>query len=170
MFSKTNVDILTNISNLGHEIGLHFDEVKYDNPTKDMGYIKDKILEESKCLGLALGMDITTVSMHRPSKEILDSNLEIPGMINSYSKTFFNEFKYLSDSRRRWREPVEEIIESEQYNKLHILTHSFWYNDIEKDIQTSVKEFVNDGNKKRYEIFSNNITDIESIMTKQEIE
>ena len=39
----------------------------------------------------------------------------VPGMINGYGKVYFKEFKYLSDSRRWWREPVEEIIESGQY-------------------------------------------------------
>ena len=48
-------------------------------------------------------------------------------MINSYGQTFFHDFKYLSDSRRRWREPVEEIIRSGTYDRLHILTHAFWY-------------------------------------------
>ena len=82
---------------------------------------------------------------------MLDADLQIKGLINSYGKTYFKEFKYVSDSRRRWREPIEDIITSDDFKRLHILTHAFWYNDAEKSIHDSVREFVNGGNKQRYE-------------------
>lgn len=109
------------------------------------------------------------MSMHRPSKNILDADLKIPGIINSYGQILFKEFKYLSDSRRRWREPVDEIIASKEYNRLHILTHAFWYNNEEIDIHDSVSGFVNNGNLERYQWMESNITDISSIMKKTEI-
>ncbi len=73
IFSATNADMLNKISSLGHEIGLHFDEVRY--PGLDLNGLKEKI--------------------------ILDSDVQIPNIVNSYSNTFFKSFKYLSDSRRR---------------------------------------------------------------------
>ena len=100
---------------------------------------------------------------------MLEADLEIPGMINSYGQAFFKGFKYLSDSRRRWREPVDEIIASEAYEHLHILTHAFWYNESEISIHDSVKAFVNDGNRQRYFSMKSNITDLETIMREDEI-
>lgn len=44
----------------------------------------------------------------------LEADLQIPGIMNSYGRTFFHDFKYLSD--RRWREPVLDIIRSEEYD------------------------------------------------------
>ena len=61
--------------------------------------------------------------MHRPSKDFLEMDLEIPNVINSYQKKFFNDFKYVSDSRMSWRENVEEIVDSEKYSQLHILSY-----------------------------------------------
>lgn len=35
-----------------------------------------------------LNLPISSVSMHRPSKQTLEANYRIPGIINSYSKMF----------------------------------------------------------------------------------
>lgn len=117
----------------------------------------------------AVGCKVDIVSMHRPSQFVLEADIDIPEMINSYGKTYFKEFKYLSDSRRRWREPVDEIIESGGYERLHILTHPFWYNETEEDIHETVSKFVNGGNDFRYQVMASNITDMSSIMTVQEV-
>ena len=163
--SKKSLKGLHKIQMLGHEIGLHFDEVAYDELHDVVGAIK----KEARILADIIGAEITTVSMHRPSQKTLEANYEIPGMINSYSKTFFNDFKYLSDSRRRWREPVLDIIKSRQYDKLHILTHAIWYNEIEEDIHDTIKRFVTSANKERFIQESENIKDIDSIIDISEI-
>ena len=125
--------------------------------------------KERKLMSDILDIEITSVSMHRPSKETLAANYKLSGVINSYSKTFFEEFKYLSDSRRCWREPVLDIINSNQYKKLHIVTHPFWY--AEKDLSTSdiCKQFVNSANHSRYIQMRENITDFEEFMKDDEI-
>lgn len=79
------------------------------------------------------------------------------------------DFKYLSDSRRRWREPIDTIIENREYNRIHLLTHAFWYNDEECDLHDSVSRYINDGNKCRFNWLLDNITDLESIMSQEEI-
>ena len=104
------------------------------------------------------------VSMHRPSQATLESDLQIPGMINSYGQTFFHDFKYLSDSRRRWREPVEEIIRSGTYDRLHILTHAFWYHKADESITETVSAFIRSANAERYGQMQENITDLASIV------
>ncbi len=167
--SLSNIKKLERIIDLGHEIGLHFDETRYPENREDTASIQDQILKEKVILETILSHPVTTVSMHRPSGAILKADLQIPNMINSYGKVFFEEFKYLSDSRRRWREPVEDIITSKKYRYLHILTHAFWYNEYEEDIHLSVKRFVNNANHDRYNIFDQNITDLPSIMDKSEI-
>lgn len=163
--SKKSLEGLQKIQNLGHEIGLHFDEMAYIELDNIVGAIK----KEAGILSDIIGAEITTVSMHRPSQKTLEANYEIPGMINSYSKTFFNDFKYLSDSRRRWREPVLDIIMSGQYDRLHILTHAIWYNEVEEDIHDTIKDFVTSANQERYYQEKENIKDIESILDISEI-
>lgn len=168
-FSKESYDCLRQIIDLGHNIGLHFDEVRYPDAIGEMDQISELIQKEADILGQAVGRDIDVVSMHRPSNKLINSNLEIPGIVNSYNEIFFKKFKYLSDSRRRWREPIDEIIEGAKYDRIHLLTHAFWYNDEECDLSNSLSEFINGGNKRRYYWLLDNITDLESVINREAI-
>lgn len=165
--SASSQKALRSIEKAGHEIGLHFDEAAYGDITPEDCI--EKILKEKNILSAIMDREITTVSMHRPSKNTLDADLKIPGMVNSYGSTFFHGFKYLSDSRRRWRENVDEIIESGRFDRLHILTHAFWYHDTEEDLRKTVSDFICTANEHRYEQMAENITDFDSIMRKEEL-
>ena len=168
VFTKKTTGALKTLQTLKHEIGLHFDEAFYGCPMNPEDAIY-AIQKEAKLLSAAIDTEVTTVSMHRPSKEILKADLHIPGIINSYGSTFFHGFKYLSDSRRRWREPVDEIICSEQYEKLHILTHAFWYHDDEQSIEESIRNYIECAKHDRYSQMKDNITDLESIIEERDI-
>lgn len=163
--SKKGLSGLKKIQSLGHEIGLHFDEMAYD----ELDDVEDAIKYEAGVLSDIIGTPITTVSMHRPSQKTLDANYDLYPMVNSYGKTFFNDFKYLSDSRRRWREPAHNIIKSGEYDRLHILTHPIWYQETEESIHDTIKRFVTSANMERYLQESENIKDIESILDINEI-
>lgn len=152
---------------LGHEIGLHFDETAYEKAEK--ADVPGLIQREAGILSDICEYDIKTVSMHRPSQKTLKSNYSIPGIINSYSQLFFSDYKYLSDSRHFWREPVESIIISEKYEKLHILTHPFWYAEHDTSIETAVKQFVNGANISRYRVMQDNISRFDEIMQPNEV-
>lgn len=168
-FSKTGLEALNHIRSLGHEIGLHFDEASYV-PELRPNEVVQNIMKECGLLSTILETKVTTVSMHRPSKTTLEADFQIPGIINSYGKTFFHDFKYLSDSRRRWREPVEEIIRSGEYDRLHILTHAFWYHEKEETISQTVGAFVRSASRECYRDIAENITDIDSILKEEDIE
>ena len=103
--------------------------------------------------------------MHRPSRETLGADYHFSnGLINSYGKEFFLDFKYVSDSRMRWRENVDDIVASGQYKRLHILTHAFWYNDEENTMKNIIEAFIKEGEKDRFNSLNDNITDLESIL------
>lgn len=171
--SAASQQALRRIRSLGHEIGLHFDEMAYSvvrgTGTCASSSVEELIRHEAGILADICGCPVTTVSMHRPSKATLEADLHIPGMVNSYGQTFFHDFKYLSDSRRRWREPVEEIIRSGEYDRLHILTHAFWYHEQEQSISQSVGGFIRSANQERYTQMMDNITDLPSILSKEDI-
>lgn len=168
VMARDSRDKIEEIQNAGHNIGLHFDELNYDRSSSKG--IKEHIIQEIKIMEGILQTKIKAVSMHRPSKETLEADYDLSPVINSYGKKFFKEFKYVSDSRRRWREDVMEIIQSGKYDKLHILTHAFWYHDKEKDLKTTIKEFVNQGSIDRYHVLDKNITDLKSILGEEEIQ
>lgn len=166
--SKCGLKALRQIQELGHEIGLHFDEAAYENQPPPEQIVQN-IIKECGLLSALLETRVSTVSMHRPSARTLEANLQIPGVVNSYGQVFFQDFKYLSDSRRRWREPVMEIVRSGKYDRLHILTHAFWYHEQEETISESIGSFIRSANQERYVQLSENIMDIHSIIKEDDI-
>ncbi|NBI63097.1 hypothetical protein D3Z38_08505 [Clostridiales bacterium] len=116
-----------------------------------------------------LKLPIHVVSMHRPTKATLEADLKIDGLINSYGYEFFKGFKYVSDSRRKWRENVEGIIDCGEYKRLHILTHPFWYHENERNLKETIYDFVNKANRERYDVLEKNITNLNEIMDPAEI-
>lgn len=164
--SEKSLKILKEIRQLGGKIGLHFDEKKYNLKSKE-DYIK-YVNYELDILSRVLEEKIDVVSMHRPSKDFLEMDLEIPNIINSYQKKFFNDFKYVSDSRMNWRENIEEIIDSEKYSQLHILTHPFWYSEKMESMEEKLEQFLKLATKERYESLEENIRDFEKIIKKEE--
>ena len=155
------------ILDAGHDVGLHLDETLYKGYTEEQ--MIRAVLREKNILSDICRREITTISLHRPSVGMLNSDFQIPGMLNVYGNTFFRQFKYVSDSRRNWREPVIDIINSGNYQQLHILTHPFWYHEEETDLCATVRNFVNGANEERYGFFNENITDLGSIMKESEV-
>lgn len=120
--------------------------------------------KEIGILSEMLEVPISTVSMHRPSQQFLDSNFEFEGIINSYSATFFNDFKYISDSRMCWREDVESLVESKMEKALHILTHPFWYERKPKNTKEILQKFIDSASLQRYLTMSDNFKDLEEFV------
>lgn len=166
IFNNENRQKLLEISSLGHDLGLHFDEMNYLGINQD---IPTLVKEECQILQNWLSVPIKSVSMHRPSKKTLEANYSFDGVINSYGKIFFNDFKYVSDSRHHWREDVISIIKSEKFDKLQILTHAFWYNNIDLSMKDSIHDFFKDKIHQTYQDYKNNFTDLDSVIKEDEI-
>ena len=168
VFSKESLRQVDKILSFGNEIGLHFDELRY--PLKDNSLlIQDYIEEELYLLERILGIKINTVSMHRPSKLTLESNYILKNAVNSYSNEFFQNFKYISDSRMNWRENAFEVISSNEYDKLHILTHPFWYDDLNNSTRAKLLEFIDKASIDRYRWISDNFRNLEEFVQLEEI-
>jgi hypothetical protein len=167
VLSKQSGEILKTIQGFGHSIGLHFDETRYEIANKTQ--LQGCVMREQALLYEIIGAEVEAVSMHRPSKWILENDIQFENIINSYSKEFFSDFKYLSDSRMFWREDVLKAIKSDKYDKLHILTHPFWYDEQLGDIKGRVLTFINDAGKARYESLKDNIRDINEVVKADEI-
>ncbi|MBQ9361192.1 MAG: hypothetical protein IJT96_09185 [Lachnospiraceae bacterium] len=128
--SRKNRDFIKKIHYMGHKIGLHFDETLYGEWKTASDFVRN-VLSEVEILGdIIKGTDV--VSMHEPSKKLLDADLRIERenndreIINTYSKRFFRDFKYISDSRMEWHEDFSSILG--EYDRLQILTHPIWWN------------------------------------------
>lgn len=168
IFSRESRGYMETIINNGGTIGLHFDEIQYDIQSEDE--LKEYVYREIKILSELLATEIDIVSMHRPSEKFLSGNIEFDGIINTYSQTYFKDMKYLSDSRRHWRENVDEIIEQATYQRLHILTHPFWYEKCaEMDLRQSLKESILNAALDYYDNLNDNFRDLSQVIEKAEI-
>ena len=168
LFARENRKRMEELYALGHEIGLHFDEAQYDD-CGDWALLCEHIEDERYALSKIAGQEITTVSMHRPSPNLLAQNLEIPNAINTYSEEFLHGFKYFSDSRMHWREDVEGAVDAGSYERLHILTHAFWYENEERDARAKLNDFVASACVERYDQLNGNLRDLNEFMTRQEV-
>lgn len=132
ILSRKNKDLIKDMHERGHTIGLHFAL----NGMTDMEGIRNQILKEIRILNELFGFTIDIFSIHRPSKDVLRENIKLPGIINAYQDEFFTfgenvteetpvSVKYLSDANHIWRYgyPDEKNIKS--YDKVQILTHPF---------------------------------------------
>ena len=128
-FDKKNSNIIKEISDLGHEIGLHYDTSFFPKSSKEIEIIKKEI----EMLELIIGRKITSVSQHVPSetREIF-TNLKNHGLIDSRDPEITKQVKYISDSGHYWREGCM-CQHVNKHDKLQILTHPIWWiNNLEK--------------------------------------
>lgn len=163
-FLYENVRKLKKIKSLGHAIGLHFDEKNYKESIGNPIATEKNLKRELLWLSDLLGENTNVYSYHRPSNEIIGAQINIANTVNTYSDFFFKKFKYVSDSRRNWREPVDEIIMSKKYDKIQILTHPFWYDNDEKSMEIVLREFIMKANYERYSCLQDNFTRLEEII------
>ncbi len=145
IFSPDESTILREIISLNHRIGLHFDETIYN--INDLSLYDKYIYNEVFLLESFFNIEIKSVSMHRPSKEFINSNLEFDRLINTYDNFFIKTFKYISDSRRHWREGcccnwLNDT--TSLYNKYQINMHPFWWTEDDLDFEERFKKFIND--------------------------
>ena len=167
--SKSSRECMDIIIKNGGNIGLHFDETQYCIQTEEE--LKECVSMEADTLSKVINMKVDVVSMHRPSEKFLTSDIEFADIINSYRKVYFNDMKYLSDSRRHWRENVDEIIERGENQRLHILTHPFWYRSgMEWNMEQTLKTAILNSSLEFYDNMNDNFRNLTEEIERKEIE
>jgi hypothetical protein len=132
LLSRKNRDLVLEIINMGHNVGLHF----HLNGMSDINIIKEQIKKEIEIMELMLDRKINIFSIHRPTTDVLRNTIRLEGIINTYDDLFFSftedvtahppKIKYLSDARHRWNyklEPDDETIN--KYDQIQILVHPY---------------------------------------------
>lgn len=138
LFSRANDNIVRQIIDMGHCIGLHYDEGYYSKN------ISLQELVDSEILMLEKNFDtrINVVSFHQPSKKIIDNSIGIK-QINTYDKSYFRDIKYVSDSNMIFKDDIIDIITSGVYPKIQVLIHPIWWmacgNDTEEKFISAIK-------------------------------
>jgi len=132
ILSRKNKDLIKDMHERGHTIGLHFAL----NGMTDMEQIRKQIAKEMEILNSMFEFKMDTFSIHRPSKDVLRENIKLPGIINAYQDEFFTfaenvtentpvSVKYLSDANHIWRYGYPDEKNILENDKVQILTHPF---------------------------------------------
>lgn len=146
ILDRSNSDFIRGILDLGHQIGLHFDETYYDS--NDMEDIKKNVDFEVRILKENFDTDIFAVSFHRPSQFILQSDIKLKNdLINTYDRNFMKGFKYISDSRRMWKDGClctffDKAGTGCSAPRIQALVHPIWWADKSLGAQTAMDRFL----------------------------
>ncbi|MFW6195838.1 MAG: hypothetical protein ACOC5D_00755 [Thermoplasmatota archaeon] len=150
-------EIINQIIDEGNELGIHFDEKSYEYSSNSD--LNNFIRKEMNFFEQLFDKEINIVSFHRPTSNVLLNKIDLP-VPHTYEDKYAGEVKYLSDSKRQFREgDLIDIIDSNKYNKLQLLIHPIWWNQEKISSQEIYDEFV----KRKVIELKNEISDNSSI-------
>ena len=134
--SEKNIEVIQEIKNLGHKIGLH-----QNPPLMKEDKLIQYILKDIETLEHYYGFEIDRFAFHRcgSNPKLLEQYVQVPNKINCYDKKFFHYFDekpdkldvlYLSDSNHKWKFGYPLDFDLSKVDKLQLLTHPYsWTND-----------------------------------------
>lgn len=117
--------IISKILNLGHKIGLHYDELFFTEHNAD---ITNAIKSEIKLLENHFNTDVNVITRHNPSIRGEKISINLPSnVVDAMSEKFTVGRKYLSDSVQYWRENC--FCTHQNDSELQITTHPVLWTD-----------------------------------------
>lgn len=168
ILDDVNIDLARKISELGHEVGLHYDVVVLQkNNHLDP---KDLLVYQAELLGKITGEEIESIAMHNPSINGEDIFKET-NFNNAYSSKYLKHGAYFSDSCAAWRNEFISRYQNNDFpNVFQFLIHPIlWTNEeqhrleklndfedlmikkIKKDIDYSRKVWINHSGVKEHD-------------------
>jgi hypothetical protein len=143
LLEKKNIEIVKKISNMGHEIGLHFDAQFYD--ISDDEDLNDKISLEKRVLENFLEIKIEVFSFHNTTPFTMScQNYSYGNLINTYSSYFQENLGYCSDSNGYWRfNRMIDFIKENNNKSLQILTHPVWWTKEIDSPKLKIEKLIN---------------------------
>jgi hypothetical protein len=128
LFSIEGMRVAEQLLALGHRIGLHFmGEVVKGLAEADL---VRRVLDEAAWLEREFGTRIEAVSFHQPTREILERDLAIGDLINTYNRVQLREYFYVSDTNMQWRhEHPLEMFSRRLHPRIQLLIHPIWWTE-----------------------------------------
>ena len=110
----------------GHQIGLHLMGELYEEYGSEL--LEEKVLAEVDIVQNELGVTIKVVSFHHPGEVVLNNDIHIGSLVNTYNRIQMSDYFYVSDSNMIWlHEHPAEIFSRRLYPRLHLLIHPMWW-------------------------------------------
>lgn len=120
------------ILEMGHQIGLHYDQGFDSKLGLDVEKTSQNIQKEKDFLEREFETMIHTVSFHQPSKIILTESIDCGGLVNTYDKKTLSAYEYYSDSNQTFPlykgsgEFVDSLASQVPQN-IQLLVHPEWW-------------------------------------------
>ncbi len=124
---------------LGHRIGLHFDEELVRDRQDDD--VRRSIDFECEILERYFGQRIRVVSFHRPGQRILKDGFTID-RINTYDRKDMGSFQYISDSSHIMRIDLWKAFETGHFPKMHLNLHPEWWGETAESTDVRWREML----------------------------
>ncbi len=122
--SFENLNALKEISNLGHEIGLHYDCTLFEGLSQ--GQMNQRMQLLIGTLELMTGIKVSSISQHKPASSQLHPQFN--NYRDAYAPQFTKEIAYLSDSRMYFG--VSDILAFFKKNpRSQFVIHPIWWNE-----------------------------------------
>jgi|APLak6261663543_1056040.scaffolds.fasta_scaffold05089_3 hypothetical protein len=138
LFSRHASACLRKIIELGHGIGVHYDASYTQGSEKEF---KEWLQFEIRILSEMSGVAVDAFSFHQPSQFIIDKQISLNGLINTYNTTQISGYKYISDSNRVWKE-LDPFSALQSYDKVQLLIHPIWWICEEENIENCWDETI----------------------------
>lgn len=137
--TKKNVGIISKISSLGHEIGLHYDT---DFLSKSLKTARKQIKDEARILESIIGKKIISVTQHNPSTTV-KLNHVVSGFLNAMDNVLTKNAIYISDSVQNWRKGCM-CNHVNKISQFQILTHPIWWQEKSSPLHVILKNIKED--------------------------
>ncbi|WP_010283361.1 polysaccharide deacetylase family protein [Bacillus timonensis] len=132
LFSSENINMVRQIKEMGHHIGLHV----HLKMVEEFESIESYILNDVQVMEAFLNIPVDRFSYHRPPKDILKLKVRINNLINTYDDIYFDlkedednfenvRIKYFSDSMHQWKYGYPSEEEIKKYKKIQLLVHPY---------------------------------------------
>lgn len=138
IMSPRGMEILNELLNLNHKIGLHLDVAGHPEEEVDAA-----ALFECEILERILTQPVEMISFHRPVKPLFSRSGSVAGRRHTYEPAFVTEMGYCSDSRGAWHygHPLDHPCFLEG-RALQLLTHPIWWAMKSTNARKKLLEFL----------------------------
>ena len=100
LMSRAGQEYAEQILELGHDIGLHYDQGFDSSRSKSEQFSANQINLQADWIEHLLDCQVSAVSFHQPSKVLLQADIQCGKRVNTYDRSTLSGFRYISDSNR----------------------------------------------------------------------
>lgn len=126
LFCLESRNAVESLVEAGHHIGLHLMGELYEEYDSEL--LAEKVLAEVDTAQYELGVTIQAISFHHPGEAVLNNDIYIGSLVNTYNRIQMADYFYVSDSNMIWQhEHPAEIFSRRLYPRLHLLIHPMWW-------------------------------------------